>query len=372
MILGRLVRRTGQGSLPITRRLARASLVGAAAAGFAATPPTDTHGPAQAGLPLAVDLRPQFEAYGLGRSRQGNRPTCSVFTVVGALELAIAKRQGHCPRLSVEFLNWAANQVAGDTQDGGFFSDLWKGFATYGICVESEFPYQDKFEPKRRPPPEALAEAQTRLGLGLRWHWIKEWNVHTGLTESQLEAIKQTLHRGWPVCGGFRWPKQEQWVESVLQMCPSNAVRDGHSVLLVGYQDDPNQPRHGVFIFRNTSRAGQDGQMPYDYARAYMNDAGWIDFESRAERAARGAAAGPALLNDLLGPLLRLPGGRSRRISSNQQPRWNDANLHMTVLPPGRAVELPVLEGPGLLTHMGFTSHAGRVACLLSLREQEP
>jgi C1A family cysteine protease len=62
-------------------------------------------------------------------------------------------------------------------------------------------------------------------------------------------------------------------------MCPSNAVRDGHSVLLAGYRDDAAQPGGGVFIFRNTSREGRDGFMPYAYARLYMNDAVWVDFE---------------------------------------------------------------------------------------------
>ncbi len=88
-----------------------------------------------------VDLRPRFDKLGLAPRRQGGRPTCSVFTMTTALEYAVAGRQGHCPRLSVEFLNWASNKACGDTQDGGFFSDLWKGFAAYGICAEEEMPY---------------------------------------------------------------------------------------------------------------------------------------------------------------------------------------------------------------------------------------
>jgi hypothetical protein len=229
----------------------------------------------------SVDLRPAFRTMGLAPRRQGNRPTCSVFTVAGALEYAVAKRQGHSPRLSVEFLNWAANKARGDTQDGGFFSDLWKGFAAYGICDEDEMPYESKFDSSRLPSQGALADAKTRLALGLRLHWIKEWNVNTGLTEPEFEAVKRTLALGWPVCGGFRWPKHEQWIEEVLQMCPSNAVRDGHSVLLAGYRDDAAQPGGGVFIFRNTGHDGADGFMPYAYARLYMNDAVWVDFQSR-------------------------------------------------------------------------------------------
>ncbi len=102
-------------------------------------------------------------------------------------------------------------------------------------------------------------------------------SINTGLTDAHLSGIKQTLTAGWPVCAGLRWPKHEKWINDVLQLCPPEAVRDGHSVLLVGYRDDPAQPGGGVFIFRNTANDGRDGSMPYAYAQAYMNDAAWID-----------------------------------------------------------------------------------------------
>ena len=70
-------------------------------------------------------------------------------------------------------------------------------------------------------------------------------------------------------------------MEGVLQMCSADAVRDGHSILLVGYRDDLKQPGGGVLLFRNTSRKGEDGAMPYAYAREYMNDAVWINSSPR-------------------------------------------------------------------------------------------
>jgi hypothetical protein len=222
---------------------------------------------------------------GFAPRRQGGRPTCSVFTVAGALEFATAKREGHCSRLSVEFLNWSANQVRGNAADGGFFSDLWKGFAAYGICTEEQMPYQSRFDAGRRPSAEALADAKTRQTVGLRLHWIKEWDVNTGLTDAEFEGVKRGLAHGWPVCGGLRWPKQERWVDGVLQMCTADAVRDGHSVLLVGYRDEAGQPGGGVFIFRNTSHDGLDGFMPYAYARLYVNDALWVDGDPRSSQA---------------------------------------------------------------------------------------
>ena len=239
-------------------------------------------GAAESPLPSTIDLRPGFQEYGLTPRRQGGRPTCSVFTVAGALEFAVAKRQGKGTRLSPEFLNWASNKTCGDQEDGGFFSDLWKGFAAYGICTEESMAYQPKFDPAEWPAAGALAEAKTRLNLGLQLHWIKEWNVNTGLTDEHVAGIKRTLSQGWPVCSGSRWPKQVKWQNDVLQMCPSNQVFDGHSLLLVGYRDDAGLPGGGAFIFRNSGQNGRDGFMPYEYARAYMNDAAWVDFEAKA------------------------------------------------------------------------------------------
>lgn len=74
--------------------------------------------------------------------------------------------------------------------------------------------------------------------------------------------------------------------------------------------------------------------------------------------------------HDPLGALATPPAGRSRRVSSNEQPNWNDGNMDMTRLDPGQAFSLPVLQGPGYISHIWFTSHAGGEGALncLTLR----
>lgn len=220
-------------------------------------------------LPPTVDLRPEFERWGLPPRRQGARGTCSVFTVTGALELAIARKRRRGERLSVEFLNWAGHEAVGRTTDGGFFSDMWKGFEKHGLCAEGDWPYQGAFDPNAPPPPAAVRSAAPARRLTLALHWIKEWNPKTGLTDEQIAQIKDRLARKSPVCGGFRWPKSAKWVDATLQMCPASEVFDGHSVLLVGYRDD-------AFLIRNSGGDGSDGWIPIVYAKEYMNDACWI------------------------------------------------------------------------------------------------
>jgi hypothetical protein len=348
------------------RALLRALLTAAllTAGSVRAAPPAPTS--AGSGVPMnAVDLRPVFKNWGLEVRSQGARNTCSAFVVTDALEYAVASQRRSGTHFSVEFLNWAANQALGQAEDGGYFSDLWTGFTAYGTCPEEDLPYQAGFDPKLRPSDDALRHAQPLRDVGLRLHWIKPWDVTTGLSDAQLIEIKRVLCRQWPVCGGFRWPKEERWQNDILEMASPEGVRDGHSVLLVGFRDDPMQPGGGVFIFRNTSKRARDGFMTYEYARAYMNDGVWIDSETAAttKPAAR-------LTGALLGPLGAAPTGRNRRVSSNQQPEWHSENLDMTWLQPGESVEMPLLEGPGVITHMWFTSHAGWVGELnaLSLR----
>lgn len=314
-------------------------------------PPAPPERPEEARPPASVDLGPKFDAWGLSRRLQGARGTCSVFVVTGAIEFALARRQGRGTPLSVEYLNWASNEATKRRDDGGNFADLWKGFAAHGICAEEYFPYRPAFDPDLAPPADAIEAAEPALAWGLRIRWIKTWDPNCGLSPAQLAEVRRTLSRGWPVSGGFLWPKAEVWKGGVLQVCPRRDVRDGHSVLLVGYEDDPAQPGGGTVVVRNSS--GRDGRLSYEYLLAYMNDA--MSIETAAEEESPPIRA----LSDPLGAVPALPRGRNRRVSSNEGPRWGDGNFDMTMLSPGQALEMPLLEGPGMIVHIWMTSHAG-------------
>ncbi len=54
-------------------------------------------------------------------------------------------------------------------------------------------------------------------------------------------------------------------------------------MLLVGYRDDKRQPGGGVFLIRNSSGPFRGGMLSYEYAKAYMNDAIWIDYAGANE-----------------------------------------------------------------------------------------
>ena len=139
-----------------------------------------------------------------------------MFAITGAIEYALAEKEQRGTRLNVEFLNWASNRTINRQADGGFFSDLWKGFQSHGICDEDDMPYVATFDPSRQPSNAALERAGQIQEARFQLHWIKPWNPRKGLSERQFLGVKEALRKGWPVCGGFLWPKNAKSSDGVL------------------------------------------------------------------------------------------------------------------------------------------------------------
>ena len=201
------------------------------------------------GSPTTVDLAPVLQKWGLQTRRQGKRGTCSVFALTGAIEFAVASKEHRPICLSVEFLNWASNKATKTVEDGGFFSDLWKGYDAYGICPEEDMPYLDHFDPKLQPSTKALSGAKKIRALGLHLHWIKEWDPKKGLTSEQLTEVRRTLQKGWPVSGGFLWPKKEQWENGVLQMRRARPCAMATACCSSAIAMTPSNPEAACFSF---------------------------------------------------------------------------------------------------------------------------
>jgi hypothetical protein len=233
-------------------------------------------------LPSKASLIAEFQKLGLTPRAQGERDTCSLFAITALAEYACARQAPQArQRLSEEFLIWAGNAASGLKGDQATFFKAVNGLNAYGICAEETMPYAGAGDPLRRPSKQALVEARARSE---RWQvdWIRRWNVERPLTDAELVRIKQTLADGVPVACGFRWPKTMKGHE-ILSVPPRAQVFDGHSVVLVGYEDDPRKNGGGTFWFRNSDGPrwgdGGYGTMCYAYARAYANDALALRYE---------------------------------------------------------------------------------------------
>lgn len=230
--------------------------------------------------PESVNLAPEFQELGLAPRTQKTRNTCSLFAITGLAEFESARSASKpLKRLSEEFLVWAANAATGRRGEQAMFYEAVHGLNARGICSEELMPYANRGDRWRTPSHEALADAEA---LGGRWraHWIKRWDLERPLDDSQMLAIKEALADGHPVACGLRWRKGYKGPE-LIEVPPPTDVYDGHSIVLVGYQDDPRESASGNFIFRNSRgpRWGHDGygNMSYAYVRAYANDALWLE-----------------------------------------------------------------------------------------------
>jgi hypothetical protein len=242
-----------------SEKAAAFSAAAPSAAAPSAAPDKAAPDKAAVALPAEVDLRPELLKYGLGPRRQGRRNTCSVFTTAATIEFALSKAEGKGEKLSVEYLNWACNQIIGNkTQDRGqFFRDLLKGYDRYGICTEAEMPYRRRFDSELSPSEEASKQAKGLRARDFQIHWIVRWKMKSGLTDQQMHEIHRVLASGYPVAAGA-----------------------AHSRLLVGYRDDAKPPGGGEFLTKD-SGSGSFGGVSYEFVRTEVNDVFWVELPAR-------------------------------------------------------------------------------------------
>jgi hypothetical protein len=180
--------------------------------------------------PRTIDLRNAFTQWGLPIKPQGRRDTCAVFTFAGALEYALARGTGERGvRLSEEYLNWAANEVAQENYDGASYEELLAAFDKWGISEFKYMPYEAQYRGPR-PSQDALKSARVIWNIGFQRHWIAR-RTENGLDDKHLEEMKKVIVTGWPLCAYGR----------------------DHSILVVGFQEDARMPGGGQFITRNSA-----------------------------------------------------------------------------------------------------------------------
>jgi len=204
--------------------------------------------------PSQATVVPELEKDGLTAVDQGDRDDCSLFAITGVAELESFRRPAtpH-ERLSEEYLIWASRQFSGNTDDQAMFYEAVAGLNALGVCPAEAMPYAGKTDPSGKPSPEAIEQARE---LRERWdaHWIKRWSVDSRLSEQELDSIKAALAKGHAVACGLRWPKDLKG-SALLAPPKPDQVFDGHSIMLVGYQDAPGG-NGGEFTFRNSSGPG--------------------------------------------------------------------------------------------------------------------
>ena len=295
-------------------------------------------------LPPEVDLRPDYARFDLPPCAQGSRNSCSLFAITALAELEFGRSvSAAAAPFSQEYLTWAANEATGRVGDQAMFYEALCGLNALGICPVDLMPYEAEGDRDRQPSDEAQARARD---LSDRWrvHWLKLWDVQQPLTDDQVLAIKRALADGHAVACGLRWPNSQQGHE-ILYVPAADQVYDGHSIVFAGYRDDPAANGGGVFIFRNSYGPrwgdGGYGTMSYAYARAYANDALWIELgapgseapierfeaESLTVLGQQQCAAAPQLMRRYGGPMWS---GRKQLLCRAEDGGWLDCEFSVS------------------------------------------
>ncbi len=238
----------------------------------------DTGGSADvsfAPLPPKVDLHGQMPPI----RDQGQRGTCVAFATTAVREFWLGA-SAPTPDLSEQFLYWDCKKHDLLPGPGTLISVGMQCLLDEGECPEQAWPYN--------PTPIAGNESQDPPPAGAASQAVSYRISGTQkLPPRSVDSFRQTLAGGSPVA--FALPVYTFWFAEPAQTSgdlrlplANDHLEGGHAICMVGYEDDPQVPGGGYFIFRNSWGTGWARQssvapgyarIPYDYIKQYCSAA---------------------------------------------------------------------------------------------------
>ena len=207
-----------------------------------------------ADYPRRLDWRPHLPPC----YNQGAAGTCGPNTMAGAVQFLQGQQGKPLVMPSRLFVYWNTEGIEGTqgTDSGVQIRDLIKATNKFGVCPETEWPY-DIAQIPTAPPSQCFSDATQQLLLD-----------YQRVDNTSMGAMVAALNVG-PVLGGFTvydsFESDAVASTGVVPM-PSGGedVQGGHAVLTCGYDLDL-----GVYIVRNSwdTDWGQDGY--FTVPRAY-------------------------------------------------------------------------------------------------------
>jgi len=247
-----------------------------------------------------VDLRTQFQQLDLGVKSQGRRPSCSVYAIVGAIELLNAQQTGNAEKFSEEYLIWATMRTVRRKPvevaemgtevedlrrtDAGFaMEEVVQALRGYGLPLLSVMPNMPgrKMASIPDPPAEVVEDARTRRRVFVGT--LPGRDVRTVMSN-----LVQVLNEGVPVPIGLRWPADRSLYRSGYLNEQRPMAGYAHAVTLVGYRCPTGRLEDLVFTFRNSYGAdwgaGGYGQATYHYLERCLLSAVLLEVQTGKEK----------------------------------------------------------------------------------------
>lgn len=241
-----------------------------------------------ANLPRSVDLSGIMTSV----KQQGDRGTCSFFTVAGIIESAVKKDLGFDSNISEEYLNYSIKTL-GENEDakneGSYIATNISLIHLDGLYMEKDWPYQpswfetgmpcEKYKGKEASAP-ALCVAHIRPTKdvrakiirpdGLEFYSIpKNTNAIIKFLATEQRPLTTTVvinDKGWPDSG------ETSYTSEMRDECLQNEnLCITHTVILTGYDLDKK-----VFTFKNSwgKKWGKDGYgtIPFDIVDGFVEE----------------------------------------------------------------------------------------------------
>jgi hypothetical protein len=211
--------------------------------------------------------------------QQGSRGTCVSFTLTELHQYAL-RRRGVSVDLSEQHLYYETKLIDGDPNACGTHqANAGDALRDHGQCREFIWPYN----------PNAACNSHGALPTQARPDGMFYRLTIVSVSTRNVLAYKERISGERPV--GLSFPVYDSWRLSAetrrsgritLRLGTEPQV-GGHAILLVGYQDDPNQPGGGYFIGRNSWGTGWGYQCPYGAGYctipyAYITNEAWEAF----------------------------------------------------------------------------------------------
>jgi C1A family cysteine protease len=185
------------------------------------------------------------------------------------MEFLYKKAEMAQPELSRLFLYYATRVWIGNdppAEDGGaMIRDVMKALASYGVCLETLWPYAPKDYAKA---PSAAAKKDAQDHQILRYFRCPN-----------LLNIRMCMAEGYPVVGGFSVPSSMMgdYTDRTGVVKYPGKTEDfigGHAVLFVGYNDTKK-----LLMFKNSWGKGWGdkgfGYLPYAYVENMLANDFW-------------------------------------------------------------------------------------------------
>jgi hypothetical protein len=215
---------------------------------------------------------------------QGSRGVCSIFATAALMESLYMMAGVDDPDFSEQFLQWSVKNEVGSfrTTSGSNAAENLEAISEFGIPVESAWPYEPRpwgvaedpgctgaesgmpvvCHTNGDPPEAAMAAERFTLPRG-RWLNTNSIKAHITTKGSGVQVGMDFFYQSWnhrkstlPVNAEY-WKQGYVLAPSARDIEESHKQRAGHSILVVGWDDDLEVP---IVDAEGKQVVGQDGK----------------------------------------------------------------------------------------------------------------